>query len=172
MTEVTDRQTVFSGRLLTVRVDTIAGGGTREVAVHPGASAVAAMDGAGRLALVRQHRHAAGRDLWEVPAGLLEPGEDPLSCAQRELSEETGFRARVWRHLSTFYTSPGFSTELVHLYLAAGVGPSGEADRTEIAELRMVPLASAELMVGDGRILDAKTIVAVLSVARLHPRQR
>ena len=132
---VTARELLHRGRYLEFRVDTIvrADGttGTRDVVGHPGAIAVLAVDGDGRLLLVRQWRIPAERGMLEIPAGTLDVhdgvAEDPDLAARRELEEETGQRAAAWRKLSTFWTAPGFATELMHLYLATGLS---DADRT------------------------------------------
>src|SRR6266550_5134274 len=111
----------FSGRLLSLRVDEVelesGRRTTREVVEHPGAVAILAWDGA-RLAAVSQWRQAAGAELLEIPAGTLEPGESPLVTARRELAEECGLTAASWEVGPAFYTAPGFSTELLTLFLA------------------------------------------------------
>lgn len=126
---------------------------------HPAAVAVAAVDGEGRLLLVRQYRHAAGDWLIELPAGRLEPGEEPLEGARRELEEETGFRAATWRELTRFYTAPGFCSELMHVFLAtdlelAELARVKDPDE-EFEHLRMHP---CELLRHGCK--DAKSIVA------------
>ena len=113
------------GSLLRMRTDTVRmpGGETadREVVEHPGAVAVLALDDAGRVLMIRQYRHPVGRLLWEIPAGLRDmPGEPLLAAAERELLEETGYRAADWRVLVDFFTSPGFSTERLRIFLASG----------------------------------------------------
>lgn len=127
---------------------------------HPGAVAIAARFEDGRLALVRQYRHAARRALLEVPAGRLEPGEDPLAAAQRELEEETGLRARRWRRLQSFYPAPGFCTERLHLFLAEGLEPAPADSRLrpdEDEELTLERLRPEELWAL--RPEDAKTLI-------------
>ena len=119
------RETPFRGRLITVHVDRLrqptGDEVVREVVVHPGAVAVVAFPSPESVLLVRQYRHPAERDLWEIPAGKLEPGESPLVCAQRELEEETGHRASAWTPLVTAFTTPGFSTETLALFRADGM---------------------------------------------------
>lgn len=158
---------IYNGRVINLRVDTVALPGgqhyKREIVEHRGAVAIAAIDHDGDVLLVRQFRKAAGRQLLELPAGTLEPGEDPLRCAERELEEETGFRARQWAALAAFYTSPGFSTELLHLYLAQELAP-GEAatEADEHIQLLKMPLADALCLIESGEVCDAKTIVGLL----------
>jgi ADP-ribose pyrophosphatase len=171
---------IHRGRYLEFRIDTIVradgSGGTRDVVGHPGAIAVVAVDDAGRLLLVRQWRIPAARAMLEIPAGTLDVHdgvtEDPDLAARRELEEETGQRATTWRKLSTFWTAPGFATELMHLYLATGLSGATGADRLtpdedERLELSHVALEDAVAMVESGEINDAKTILGVLWLDRL-----
>jgi ADP-ribose pyrophosphatase len=177
---VTARELIHRGRYLEFRVDTIlrADGttGRRDVVGHPGAIAVLAVDGAGRLLLVRQWRIPAERGVLELPAGTLDihdgATEDPDLAARRALEEETGQRAATWRKLATFWTAPGFATELMHLYLATDLSGAAGADRLtpdedERLELSHVAIADAVAMVDAGEINDAKTILGVLWVDRL-----
>lgn len=164
-------ETVFAGRLISVRVDQVeAVGGRRarrEVVVHPGAVAVVPVLSDGQVLMVRQYRHAAGRVLWELPAGTLAPGESPLACAQRELAEETGFAADTWHHLFSTYLSPGYSTELIHLFLAQGLRPIASApEEDERLEPVALPLAEAVAKVGCGEVQNAAAICGLLAVAR------
>ena len=158
---------IYNGRVINLRVDTVALPGgqhyKREIVEHRGAVAIAAVDGEGDVLLVRQFRKAAGRQLLELPAGTLEPGEDPLRCAGRELEEETGFRACQWERVAAFYTSPGFSTELLHLYVARGLEAGQAANEAdEHLQLVKMPLAEARRLIETGKICDAKTIVGIL----------
>jgi len=177
---VTARELIHRGRYLEFRVDTIvrADGttGRRDVVGHPGAIAVLAVDGAGRLLLVRQWRIPAERGMLEIPAGTLDVHdgvtEDPDLAARRELEEETGQRAATWRKLATFWTAPGFATELMHLYLATNLSGAAGPDRLtpdedERLELSHVAIADAVAMVEAGEINDAKTILGILWVDRL-----
>ena len=178
---VTARELIHRGRYLEFRVDTIlrADGttGRRDVVGHPGAIAVLAVDGAGRLLLVRQWRIPAERGMLEIPAGTLDVHdgvtEDPDLAARRELEEETGQRAATWRKLATFWTAPGFASELMHLYLATGIaGAAAEGrlapDEDERLELRHVGIDEALALVEDGGICDAKSILGVLWLDRLR----
>ena len=126
------------------------------VVEHPGAVAIAAVTGAGELLLVDQYRHAARDHLIEIPAGRLEPGETPLAAAQRELAEETGWRARSWREIYAFYPAPGFTSERIFLFAARDlVAGSARPDDDEELELLQLP---PERVLEIGR--DAKTLLA------------
>ncbi|GAB4413953.1 MAG: NUDIX hydrolase [Anaerolineales bacterium] len=166
---------VYEGRLIRLRADEVAlpnGRRTvREVVEARGAVGIVALDDEGYVILVRQYRRPAGRELWEIPAGTLEPGEDPAACARRELAEETGFTAQEVRPLAGFYTSPGFCDEWMHLFLARGLseGPQAQEDDESIRVAR-VPLADALAMIRSGEICDAKTVAGLLLVA-LRPGQ-
>jgi len=161
-----DRRVVFDGRFLQFVVDEIAlpdgTRGSRELVLHPGASAVLPVLATGEFLLVSQHRHAVGEDLWEIPAGKLEPGEAPLACAKRELIEETGHTATMWSELLWFYTTPGFSDERIILFLAEGLKRVGSPDSSEIGRCRAFSLDEAMGGIRTGWIHDAKTILAVL----------
>jgi 8-oxo-dGTP pyrophosphatase MutT (NUDIX family) len=159
-------EVAWEGRIARVRVDTVRfddGEETeREIVEHPGAVAVVAHDGE-RFFLVRQPREAVGEPaLLELPAGKLdEEGEEPLDTAKRELAEEIGKGARTWRHLTSFYTSPGFADEECHLYLATDLhderADAGDEERIEIVE---VPLAELDRVIEECR--DAKSLVGLL----------
>jgi ADP-ribose pyrophosphatase len=172
---------VHQGRYLTVRVDTIerADGSRaeRDVVGHPGAVAILAVDPDGEVLLVRQFRAPAGRVLLEIPAGTLDTDpatgavEDHAFAARRELEEETGYRAATWRHLASFWTAPGFATELMHLWLATDLRPAdGERlgpDEDEHLRLERMPLTDAVAAAERGEIADAKSIVGLLWLDRL-----
>lgn len=157
--------------MVTLRVDQVRLGNgalaSREVVQHPGAVAIVALDGEDRIALVRQYRHPVATELEEIPAGKLEPGEDPLAAAQRELEEETGYRAGVWLAIGDFYTTPGFSDERMRLYLAQDL-KLGQVHLDEDEELAssFLPLAEALDATLAGRFHDAKTIAGILLAAR------
>ncbi len=161
---------VFSGRLLALRVDEVelesGARATREVVEHPGAVAILAWDGE-RLAAVRQWRQAAGAELLEIPAGTLEPGESALATAQRELAEECGLTAARWEKGPAFYTAPGFSTELLTLFLATELRPADvPPPEDEALERAWLTLPDALAAIDDGRIRDAKSLVGILWLAR------
>ena len=166
---------VYPGRLLQVDVDTLRApdGSTLELEMvrHPGAAAVVPLlsdpDSADpQVLLLRQYRYAAGGPIWEVPAGVLEQGESPEDCARRELLEETGAKAERMEHLTTIYTTPGFTDERIHLFVATGITP-GEptpmSDEFLVVEAR--PLSRALEMIRDQEVVDGKTIVALLYLA-------
>ncbi len=175
-----DSTVVHRGRYLEVRVETTerADGSRhqRDVVRHPGAVAIVALDDADRLLLVRQWRQPAGRTLLEIPAGTLDRDpitgaiEDPELASRRELEEETGYRAGSWQKLSTFWTAPGFASELMHLYLATDLVAAGPGrlapDADEALELVRLPVADALAAAERGDILDAKTLLGVLWLGR------
>ena len=170
---VIDRQAVFRGRAVDVYVDRIeypnGSISEREIVTHPGAVAIVPRLSSGRILLVRQERPAAGRSLWEIPAGTLEPEEAPLDCARRELAEETGYEADSWREVITFYTTPGFSNERITLFFAEDLREVGRPDPDEIAECKSFSRAELAGMIDRGDLSDAKTILGLLSRGLLHP---
>lgn len=135
----------------------------RDVVRHPGAVAIVALTGDGRICLVRQYRTALGRVTVEIPAGKLDAGEDPLDCASRELAEETGMSAEKIAFLTTIATSDGFTDELIHVYMATGLSfTHSSPDADEFINVDLVPLEELVDAVLDGRIEDAKTVVGAL----------
>ena len=166
---------VYTGRIIHVDVDTVRypDGSTGEIEMfrHPGASAVVPFlsDPAGddpQILLIRQYRYATGGYLWEVPAGRLDPGEDPAVCAARELQEETGCTAERVERLTTIWTTPGFCDEQIHLFMASGL-KQGEAHREKDEFLTVEPrlMSEALAMVERGEIRDGKTVSSLLYVA-------
>jgi ADP-ribose pyrophosphatase len=143
----------------------------RDVIHHSGSVVVLAVDDSGatpRVLLERQYRHAANDYLWELPAGRIDPGEQELKAAQRELLEETGYTAAHWRRILKFYASPGFVAETMSVFLATGLRAGlAQPEEDEVIYKRMVPLASAVRMVLRGTIRDAKTISSVLWLAEM-----
>ncbi len=137
----------------------------RDVVEHPGAVAVVAVDRDGFVTLVRQTREAAQKALLELPAGTLEPDEEPLATAQRELAEETGLRGGSWRKLAAFYTTPGISRERMHVFLAEGV-ERGSADPEEGEDVTPVRWPVDEVGSRLGDIEDGKTLVGLLLYLR------
>lgn len=135
----------------------------REVVHHPGGVSVLPVDGEGNCYMVRQFRYPAGAELLEVPAGKLEKGEEVETCAVRELSEETGFDADELVYFGGFYSSPGFSTEIIHIYLALGLHPGqNHPDDGEFLSVEKIPLERLYEMAMKGELTDAKTLIAVL----------
>jgi ADP-ribose pyrophosphatase len=174
--ELLSSETVFDGPLFhVVRDRLIEPGGqtaTRDVVRHNGSAVILAIDNTKNkrdpwVVVERQYRHAAGRFLWELPAGKLEPGEDPLLGAQRELAEETGYRAKKWKPLVEYYASPGFVSESMKVFLAEGL-TAGDTnlDEDEQISFRLVKLSEILKMIENGAILDGKTLSAVLLYAR------
>jgi ADP-ribose pyrophosphatase len=182
-----DRETVFEGPVVSLYRERVAmpggGDGVRDIVRHPGAVAVVALDEQDRVVLVRQYRQAFGEHLWELPAGLRDSdGEPPADTARRELAEEVQLAAARWSLLATTYSSPGFSDEVVRVYLAEeltdAARPDGFVVEHEEADMTVerVPLAVAVQWVFDGRIRNASAVVGVLAAAqarsggvRLHP---
>lgn len=161
---------VYRGRIVHLTVEDVtlpnAHTMTLEIVRHPGAAAIATIDDAGCVTLLRQYRHAVGGYLWEVPAGKLEPGEAPALCAARELAEEAGLIARHLEHVGSIVTCPGFCDEVIHLFIATDltkVAASLEADEV-IDSVMAVPLRKAMQMIRSGDIRDAKTIAALVQV--------
>lgn len=135
----------------------------RDVVRHPGAVAVVALTDDGRICLVRQYRTALDRVTVEIPAGKLDPGEDPLGCAHRELLEETGMEADQIAFLTTIATSDGFTDELIHIYMATGIHfAKSDPDADEFINVDLVPLGELIDAVLDGRIEDCKTVTGAL----------
>jgi ADP-ribose pyrophosphatase len=157
---------IHSGRIIDVSTERLLYANGREYDLdfvrHPGAAAVVAVDGAGRVCLVRQYRHGVTDFLWEIPAGKLDPGEAPQICAVRELAEETGVAAKRWTPLGTFLPAPGIFTEIIHLFLAQDLDVGAPApDADEELELQWLPLADAIDRVLRGEWNDGKTALAL-----------
>ena len=165
---------VFTGRVVSLDVDTVefpnGNVGTLEMLRHSGAAAVLPfLDDPGdpdpRILLIRQFRHATGDFLWEIPAGRREPGEDPVRTAHRELQEETGYRCSRLERLTQIWTTPGFTDEVVHLYLAADLTSGASAlEHDEVLDVHEVRWSEAVGMVQNGTITDCKTLSALLFV--------
>lgn len=162
------RQEIFKGRIISLQVDEVMlpNGSTskREIIKHPGAVAVIAITEEGKLVVVEQYRKALEKAIVEIPAGKLEKGEDPDLCARRELEEETGYGCKDMELISSFYTSPGFADEIVHVYLASGLYKIENAaglDEDEFVNLMEITLEEAQGLIKDQKIFDAKTMYAV-----------
>jgi ADP-ribose pyrophosphatase len=161
------REVIYRGRKIQVALETgIAADGRpfqRDIILHPGAVVVLPMVAADRVCLLRNHRPNVDATLIELPAGTLEPGEDPAVAAPRELAEETGYRAARWQKLTAFYPSPGVLSEMLHLYVAEVLTPGPMAlEADEQLEPFIVDWATAVGWALDGTITDAKTLVALL----------
>jgi len=163
-------RTVYRGPVFWVTTDHVLEPGgvkvRRDLIHHSGSVVVLAVDDSGsvpRVLLERQYRHAAKDFLWELPAGRIDPGEQELPAAKRELIEETGYRADRWRRILKFYASPGFVAETMSVYLATGLHQGeAEPEDDEVIQKRMVPLPTVLKMIMKGTIRDAKTISSVL----------
>ena len=161
---------IFRGKVLTLNIDTITlpNGVTidLEIVRHPGAAAVVPLKDNGMVVLIKQFRHAAGGFIYEIPAGKLHPGEDPLHCAARELEEEIGWIAGRLERLTSMLTAPGFTDEVIHIYKATGLTAGRQQlDRDEVLEVLEISLEEAMKMIEAGTIRDAKTIVGLKLVS-------
>lgn len=170
--ELRGSESVFEGRVFELRLDTLrrADGHEfrREMVYHGGAVCMIPVDGDGRLLLVEQYRHGARARLLEIPAGTLEPGEDPAETAARELREEVGMRAARVEHLGGFWIAPSYATEWLHLYLCTDLTPDPlPGDEDEDIEVVRLTRAEALAAIDGGRIIDAKSIAGILRWERL-----
>ena len=180
--QVLSSEVVFDGRLFRVVRDSVIepGGkeGVRDVVRHNGSAVILAVDNSKSkkdpwIVMERQYRHAAHRFLWEVPAGKLDAGEDPLAGAKRELEEETGYRAKKWTELVEYYASPGFLGESMKVFLAEGlVAGDARPEEDELIELRLVKLSELLATIEKGGIMEGKTLSSVLLYARLLEKKR
>lgn len=156
----------FAGRLLKVNIDTVTLPNgretTRELIHHPGAVAVVPILDDGSMVFVKQYRYPLGTVLYEIPAGKLDPDEDPDVCARRELSEETGYSAREWQKLTSIVTTPGFTDEVIHLYAAHGLEKHVQhTDEDEFIDVVALTPQQVKQMVLEGTIYDSKTLSAL-----------
>ena len=165
-----ESEQIYNGKVVQLRVDTVSlpDGRTkkREIVVHPGAAAIVALmnDGEDKeVLLVEQYRKAVESKTLEIPAGTLEEGESPEECARRELIEETGFQASKMDTLTEFYPSPGFSSEIIHIFKASGLREvsDGEAE----LPIKFVRLSELLMKIRNGEIKDGKTVIGVLMVS-------
>lgn len=180
--QILSSEVVFEGPLFRVLRDRLIepGGreGTRDVIRHDGSAVILAIDSSKNkkdpwIVMERQYRHAANQFLWELPAGKLDPGEEALAGAQRELEEETGYRAKKWRPLVEYYASPGFLGESMKVFLAEGlIAGDARPEEDELIELRLVKLSEVLKIIEKGGILDGKTLTSVLLYARMLGTKR
>jgi ADP-ribose pyrophosphatase len=160
---------VYAGRIVNLNLETVTlpNGVTVELEVihHPGAAAVVPMKDDRTVILIRQFRHAVGGYIYEIPAGKLHPGEDPRECAQRELEEEIGFKAGILEPVTSVYTTPGFTDEVIHIYKATQLQRGKqELGHDEVLEVAEFPLEKTIAMIREGVIQDGKTIVGLQCV--------
>jgi ADP-ribose pyrophosphatase len=159
---------IFSGKVISLHLQDVelpnGKHSKREIIKHPGAVAILAITDDNKIVMVEQYRKALERNIVEIPAGKLEKGEEPALCARRELEEETGYECESLELLISFYTSPGFADEIVHLFVAKGLTKkedSAELDEDEFVNLEELTLDEAIQYVKDQKIFDAKTAYAV-----------
>lgn len=172
MEKIISSQPIYQGKIINLRLDEVLlpDGRTarREVVEHPGAVAILAVNDSGEAYFVRQYRLAAAEDLLEIPAGKLEPEESPAECAVRELAEEVGVKPKELRQIALYYSSPGFATERLHLYLATGLEPVEALQQAEESlQVSRISLPEAIKMAKEGKITDGKTLIALLLAADL-----
>jgi ADP-ribose pyrophosphatase len=173
---------LLRSRMVTVRTDKVRFPGDqlaeRDVVIHPGAVAVLTLDDADQILMIRQYRHPVGHLLWEIPAGLRDvDGEAPWATAQRELAEEAGYRARDWRVLADYYSSPGYSTERLRIFLARDPEPIPAAERDFVPEheeahllLSWLPLDAAVRKIFAGELHNGPAALAILAAYAARPQ--
>lgn len=157
----------FAGKLLKVKIDTVklpnGKMSEREIINHPGAVGILPILADGSMVFVKQYRYPVGTVLYEIPAGKLDQGEDPVVCAARELSEETGYRATKLRHMTSIVTTPGFTDEIIHLYIATGlIQETQHTDEDEFIDIVAFSPEQVKKMVLEEDIFDAKTLALLL----------
>ena len=164
-----ERETLFTGTIVTLQLDQVelpnGAPARREVVRHPGGVAVLALDGEGQVTLVRQYRYPMGQVVLELPAGKLDPGEDPALAARRELSEETGLEVEELTDLGCLLASPGFCDEVLHAFLGRGITRRARhPDEDEFLEVVTMPFGELVEQVMSGAVTDAKTVATTLKV--------
>lgn len=159
---------IFKGKVISVKVDEVKlpNGNTskREIVNHPGAVAIIALTPENKILLVQQFRKPLERVIYEIPAGKIEPGEEPSRTAMRELEEETGYECDYLEHIQSFYTSPGFADEIIHIYYTDKIKPTtsnAELDADEFVDLVEISLEEAVSLIQEEKIYDAKTVYAI-----------
>lgn len=165
--EVKEITNIYKGKIFDVAVErvTLPNGATknREVVRHPGAAAMVPLLDDGTVVLVKQYRHAVGEFVWEIPAGTLEPDEDSVTCARRELTEEIGYKAEHLDKITEILPAPGYTDERIHIFVATGLSLAEQSlEDDEVLEVEPVPIQRAVEMIRQGKIQDAKSIVGIL----------
>lgn len=163
---------IYTGKVISVKVDTVEvenkGYQKREIVEHCGAVGIVAINEKNEVILIKQFRKPIEKVIWEIPAGKLEPGENPKECAIRELKEETGYEAQNLRLIHKFYTSAGFSNQKIYIYLATGLKPGeNKLDDDESLEMYSISLDEAHSMIAKNEIEDAKTAIGILLAKEL-----
>lgn len=169
--EILSTETIFDGRIVHLRVHTVrlpdGNQSKRELIHHQGAVAIVALDTKQNVLLVKQYRMGTGSDTYEIPAGILEPDENPSEAIVRELREETGYRPLQLESLGGIYVAPGYTTEYIQLFYTSDIEEAPlEQDADEFVETLRIPLKEAIAMIERGEINEAKSVVALLKVAR------
>ena len=164
---------IFAGRVIRVTYDTVrlenGNTSTREVVHHHGGACILPVDEAGNVYLVRQFRYAIGEEIWELPAGKLEAGEDPFEAARRELGEECGLTADHFEDLGVVYPTVGYDSERIYIWAATGLHPAAQhLDEDEFLDVVKMPLEKALALVLDGTIRDSKTQVGLMKYALMR----
>ncbi len=165
------RHDLYDGKVLKMHVDDVelenGAAATREAVDHPGGVCIGAMTDAGEILMVRQYRYPYKEEVTEIPAGKLDPGEDPAEAAKRELREETGCTGKDWQFLGNIYPSPGYTNELLRMYTCRvdGALKEQDLDEDEFVDVEKMPLSTALKLVNEGRLPDAKTQILVLRLA-------
>ena len=164
--KVISKKEIFKGTIINLSVESVVLSEQKvemECIQHPGGAAVVPLLSDDAVVLIKQYRYAIGATIWEIPAGRLEPGENPEDCALRELEEEVGYKATEIIKLTDCYSAPAYCTEVISIFLATGLLPGKQLlDADEIIEVVTIPLAEAVAMVGRREITDAKTIIGLL----------
>lgn len=160
------KKPIYKGKVIDLSLETVMlpNGTTTslEIIAHPGAAAVVPMKNEQTVIMIRQYRHAVGGFIYEIPAGKLHPNEDPRNCAAREVEEEIGFRVGKLEPLLSFFTTPGFTDEIIHIFVGSDLTPgTQDLDVDEVLEIVELPLAKAMEMIRGGEIKDGKTIIGL-----------
>lgn len=177
MEKTVKTEEIFEGKIIKLRRDTVelpnGNLATREVVEHPGGVAIVALTDGGQVYVENQYRHPFERIVTEIPAGKLDPGEDPLECGKRELREETGLVAGRYDYLGAFMVSPGFCREWIHIYLARDLSQGeAELDPDEFLEVYPIPMDTLLDMIMEGQVTDGKTVIGVLKANELLRREQ
>ncbi|MCH8039885.1 MAG: NUDIX hydrolase [Nitrospinae bacterium] len=160
------KKSIFKGRIIDLSVETVTlpNGATAELEIitHPGAAAVVPMKDETTVVMIRQYRHAVGGFIYEIPAGKLHPGEDPRECAVREVEEEIGYKVGNLEPLLSFFTTPGFTNEVIHIFLGKDLQPgTQDLGADEVLEVLEMPIDKAIALIKEGTIRDGKTIIGL-----------